>query len=117
MASIIQRDLNDRVKNDTFSSVEFIYKDNLDAPIDLTGVTIQIQFRYRSKTGTVVKDITTGSGITLTDAVNGKFEIDAFTPINWAVDCYYYDVQVTFSATNIKTYVWGLVKILQDITN
>lgn len=117
MASIVQRDLRDRIKNDTFSSVEFVFYDNLGSPIDLTGCTIQIQFRFRSKTGAIVKDISTGSGITLTDAANGTFEIDKFTPVDWAADCYYYDVQVTFTDSTIKTYVWGQVKVLQDVTN
>jgi hypothetical protein len=117
MASIVQRNLEDRVKNDTFSSVEFEYLDGNDDPIDLTDCTIRAQFRFRSKTGAVVKDIVTGTGITLTDPTNGIFKIDEFTPVDWEVDSYYYDVQVTFPSGKIKTYVWGIVKIIQDVTD
>ena len=116
MAVIQTSNLRDRVKNDTFRSVEFILEKN-DLPIDLTGVSIAIQFRYRCKTGKVVKNISTGSGITITDAVNGTFEIDEFTPVDWEIGTYYYDVQITFIDGSIKTYVQGNVKILQDTTN
>ena len=92
---MVTKNLKDRIKNDTFSSVEFEYLDNVGNPIDLTGASIQIQFRYRCKTGSVVKDISNGSGITITDAVNGLFEIDKFTPITFDVNTYYYDVQTT----------------------
>src|SRR5690606_26649768 len=117
MASIVQRNLEDRIKNDTFSSVEFEYLDANDDPIDLTDCTIRAQFRFRTKIGTVVKDVYENNGITLTDPENGKFEIDEFTPVDWEVDSYYYDVQVTFPDGRIKTYVWGIVKIIQDITD
>ncbi len=117
MASIVQKDLNDRIKNDTFSSVEFTLQDNLGAGIDITGASLQIQFRYRSKTGAIVKDISDSSGITVTDAANGVFEIDKFTPVDWEVDTYYYDVETTFASGDIKTYVWGEVKVIQDVTD
>ena len=116
MAVIQTSPLENRIKNDTFRSVEFII-DVDGTPVDLTGVTIQIQFRFRCKTGSVVKDIATTSGITITDAVNGTFEIDEFTPVDWAVDTYYYDAQITFTDGSIKTYIQGTVKILQDTTD
>ncbi len=116
MVVIQTSNLRDRIKNDTFRSVQFIFEQN-DLPIDLTGVGIRIQFRYRCKTGKVVKDISNGSGVTITDAINGTFEIDQFTPIDWEVGSYYYDVQITFTDGSIKTYVQGSVKILQDTTN
>ncbi len=53
----VTKNLKNRIKNDTFSSVEFEYLDNVGSPIDLTDAAIQIQFRYRCKTGVVVKDI------------------------------------------------------------
>jgi len=113
----VTKNLKNRIKNDTFSSVEFEYLDNVGSPIDLTGAAIHIQFRYRCKTGEVVKDISDGSGITITDAAAGKFEIDKFTPITFEVDTYYYDVQTTFANGDIKTYVNGTFKVLQDVTD
>ncbi len=117
MASIVTKNLKDRLKNDTFSSVKFTIQDNLGAPIDLTGVSIHIQFRFRKKTGNVVKDITLGSGITLTDATNGIFTIDKFTPVTFEVDTYFYDAEITFTSGDIHTYVQGTFKVIQDTTN
>lgn len=116
MASIVRRNLNDRIKNDTFESVNFNIADGVGDPIDLTGISAHIQFRFRCKTGAVVKDITIGSGITLTDAVNGVLTIDEFTPITFEPDNYFYDVEITFTSGKIKTYVFGTFEVLQDIT-
>ena len=117
MASIVRKNLEDRVKNDTFESVNFNLKDGVGDPIDLTGVAIQIQFRYRCKTGSVAKDISIGSGVTLTDDVNGIFTIDEFTPITFEIGTYFYDVEITFVSGKIKTYVFGTFEVLQDITD
>ena len=111
MATIQRVNLENRVKNDTFGAVNMTF-----TGVDLTGSAIRIMFRYRSKTGTVVKDISSGSGITVTGATDGEFTIDAFTPVDWAVDTYYYDVQITNSSSEVNTYLWGTVNIIQDIT-
>ena len=108
--------LKDRIKNDTFSSVLFTYQDNLGTPIDITGAELKVQFRFRNKTGRVVKEVSDGLGITITNATAGEFKIDEFTPVDWQVDCYYYDVQMTLNG-EIKTYVGGKVKVIQDVTN
>ena len=117
MATIQTTNLKDRIKNDTFSSVQFTFQDNLGAAIDLTGATIQIQFRFRSKTGSIVKDVAIGSGITVAAPATGVIVLDEFTPVDWAVDTYYYDVQITFATGVIRTYVQGTVKVLQDTTD
>ena len=85
-------------------------------PIDITGATIKIQFRYRSKVGAIKKEITDGVGITVEDALNGIFKIDAFI-IDWTPDLYYYDVEITFLNGVVKTYIQGTLKVIQDITN
>ena len=112
MATIQTKKLQDRLKGDTFEAVNFTF-----TGVDLTGASIRIQFRYRCKTGAIVKDISTGSGITITDATAGKFTIDEFTPIDWEVDTYYYDVPIVFPSGKNKTYLKGTVKINQDTTN
>ena len=87
----------DQYKNDTFDGVRYTLQNSGTlTPIDLTGATIRIQFRYRSKVGQVKKEITDGVGITVEDAVNGIFKIDAFI-IDWTPDLYYYDVEITLS--------------------
>tara|TARA_R110000803_G_scaffold76454_1_gene141053 strand:+ start:5037 stop:5393 length:357 start_codon:yes stop_codon:yes gene_type:complete len=116
MATIVRRNLNDRIKNDTFSSVQFTIQDGDAVAIDLTGVAIAIKFRYRCKTGSVVKTLAVASGITLTTPLSGIFTIDEFTPITFEVGTYYYDAEITFTDGTIKTYVWGTFDVLQDVT-
>ena len=62
------------------------------------------------------KEITDGVGITVEDALNGIFKIDAFI-IDWTPDLYYYDVEITFLNGVVKTYIQGTLKVIQDITN
>ncbi len=117
MASIVTQNLNDRIKNDTFRSVQFTLTDENSDPIDLTGATIEIEFRFRCKTGSVVKSVSVGSGITVATPANGILVLDAFTPVDWAADTYYYDCEIGFSDGTIQTPVQGMVEILQDTTN
>ena len=117
MAVIQTKVLKDRIKGDTFGSVNFIIENSLGAAIDLTGATIKIQFRYRSKLGAIVRDMDIGTGITVPTPTNGILTIDAFEPIAYAIDTYFYDVEITFSDGRIKTYVQGTFKVLQDTTH
>ena len=117
MASIVTQQLNDRIKNDTFKSVQFTLTDQMAAAIDLTGASIDIEFRFRSKTGSVVKAVSVGSGITVSTPSNGILVLDEFTPVDWAADTYFYDVQITFSDGTIQTPVQGTVCVLQDTTD
>ena len=109
--------IKDQYKNDTFDGVRYTLIDiDAQTPINLTDVTIKIQFRYSSKVGKVQKEITEADGITIEDAVNGIFKIDPFI-IDWAVNTYYYDIEITFTNGVVKTYVQGTLKVIQDITN
>ena len=116
MATIVRKNLNDRIKNDTFDSVKFTIQDGNSVAIDLTGSAIASKFRYRCKTGAVVKTLSIGSGITLTTPLSGIFHIDKFTPITFEVGEYYYDIEITLASGDIKTYVWGTFDVLQDVT-
>ena len=42
---MVVKKLSDRIKNDTFSSVEFEYLDEIGTPLNLTGASIRVQFR------------------------------------------------------------------------
>jgi hypothetical protein len=119
MAVIIQTNkLLPRLKNDTFASVDFKIKNfNTGLPIDLTDVTAQMQFRYNTKLGSVVKDVSVGSGLTITDAENGWITLDAFTPVSWEIGCYHFDLPITYPSGVIKTYNQGTVEIIQDTTD
>lgn len=106
----------DHYKGDTFNGMQFTLKDTVsEDAIDLTDVLIYIQFRRGSKIGQIVKDLSIGQGITLTDAINGIFRIDPFIN-NWAVSIYFYDVQMKFANEVIRTYVTGTQNLVQDVT-
>jgi hypothetical protein len=116
MASILTHKLNDRIKGDTFSSVQFEYIDSdTNNPVDLTGAFIEIDFMYKCKTGTKVLEAkSNGNGVDIIDSSNGIFILEAFTPITWSIGSYFWDVKVTFADGTKKTYIQGTVKILQD---
>ena len=82
--------------------------------MDLTNVEIKMDFLYKGATNTKVQK-SEGSGITVTDAANGQFTIDAFT-LN-QVGTWEYDLQFTFSAdSTVFTYLKGAIEIFEDIT-
>ncbi len=112
MANIGTYNLADHHKGDTWNGVQFTILSNGSA-VDLTSATVRVMFRRESKTGKVVKSLTVGSGVTLTDASNGVLTIDAFT-LDWSPNTYFYDVEVTLSGGTIRTYVEGYIKINQD---
>ena len=103
--------LNPQLKNDTFNGVRF----TLSPVTDLTGATIKTQFRKGSKTNQASKEITTSSGITVEDLVNGVFVWDSFI-MDLSVGTYYYDVEITFASGDVKTYIEGTMKVTQDTT-
>lgn len=109
----IHRRLRDRRKGQTFSRVKFRY--TLDGiPMSISGATILAKIRYKNDCGPIVKTLTDSDGITVTDAVNGFFEIDEFTPVVFDPALYYFDVEITFSDGRIKTYVECSFPVLKD---
>jgi len=72
-------------------------------------------FRKGKQTGPIQKTVELGSGLTMVDAVNGKFAIDGFQ-IDWVTDTYYYDIPTTFTGAIVRTYIKGVIKVKQNIT-
>jgi len=103
--------LSNQLKGDTFNGARF----TLSPVTDLTGASIQTQFRRDGKTNPIQKDIAVGTGITVEDLANGVFVWDAFI-IDWTVGTYHWDVQITFADTSVKTYIEGTIKVVQDTT-
>ncbi len=116
MATIAFKNLRDRVKDRTSKSVKFTANDGLGVGIDLTGTTIELDFRYSTKLGTIVKETAIGTGITLTDAVNGIFTLDKFL-LDWQVGCYWYGAVITFPNGDIDENLQGQIKVLQNVPN
>jgi len=105
------------VRGDGFNGVQFTLSNITTAtPIDLTAAIIRCQFRKGSKSGGLSLDLSIGNGITVDDAVNGTFTLDAISSMELAVSIYYYDVEVTFSSGVVKTYVQGVLEIVNDVT-
>ena len=102
----------DHTKGDTYEGAEEFTIIDADVP-DLTGATIRMHIRNQNND--LVKSIDTSGGITITDAVNKKFKINAFD-VELSACTYYYDIEVTFSNDVIVTYLKGTWTIIQDIT-
>ena len=70
-------------------------------PLDLTSVTITAKAR-KQKNESKVQEFST----TITDAVNGVFEIDEQL-IDWEVGTWLYSIQFTFPDLTRKVYIEG----------
>jgi hypothetical protein len=97
--------LNTHKSGDTFSGATFTVNVNA-APLDLTGATIVLTMRQTDCLGPIALTLDTTSGLTVTDAPNGIFQIDeqiiSVTPAT-----YYYDIQFTLADASKKTYISG----------
>jgi hypothetical protein len=101
-------------RGDTFYAVPFeIKKDNV--AIDLSDTVIKMQVRQNYGGAIVLNfDSTDDVGITITDAVAGKFKIDEQI-IDIPAYNYIYDIQFNFDGI-IRTYVSGNFLITNDVT-
>lgn len=107
--------ISDHLKGDWFDGVQFtLINATTSTPIDLTDATIRMMLKtdklYKS-----VKLFETGDGITITDAVNGIFQVDPQT-VDYAANSYIFDIEITFLTGVVKTYITGTWDIIQDIT-
>ena len=109
--------IQNQYRNDTFDGVEFtILNEVTEIGIDLTGCTIEIQFKGGYNKSELVKSITNqNKGVENTDLVNGVFTILPFI-VDWKPDMYFYDIQIKFPDGVIKTFVRGTVTIIDDIS-
>ena len=111
-------DFRDRYKNDTSGKVSFVATQTIDevtTPIDLTGVTIRMDIKSNKNSTVSELTLTIGNGITVTNAVNGEFEIDAFLCTLNAYN-YCYDLEFTFPTGVVQTWIRGNFNVIQDVT-
>ena len=102
-------------RNDTFAAQAFVYKRN-GVVIDLTGATIAMMLRLvKTQTTPDLSLSTATSGITITTAAAGEWEVDAQV-ISIAAGVYFQDVQLTEASGVISTFTSGTWTILQDVT-
>jgi len=103
------------IRNDTFQKVTFDI-DRDGSPIDLTGATIRMMLRLNKTQASPDLSLSTAaSGITITDAVNGLFEIDEqIISIDSAV--YFHDMELDESGGEVNTLIEGTFTVTQDVT-
>lgn len=108
-------DFCDHIQGTTLEGLQLQITDD-GTPIDITGADIKCQFRQSRKTGDLVRDFSVGSGITITDAPNGMFEIDAFLLDGMDVATYFYDIKTVILGYGTDVFLQGKIKILQGVT-
>jgi ligand-binding sensor domain-containing protein len=118
MATTINLDTATRVditcrKGDTFK-LEFTFTDDNGDAIDLTSYAWKMDVK---ETDTSSADIIADSDFTYTGTDQGKLTVDATAATMAAVagGLYVYDLQST-SAGTVKTWVYGLFKINEDVS-
>jgi hypothetical protein len=86
-----------------------------DSPVDLSGATIRMQVR-RTRCMPPILDISTASGITVTDAANGEFRINPTIITANTFGPHDYDIEITFTDGTVRTWVSGVIDIVEDVT-
>lgn len=101
-------------RGDTFEAVDFEVKIN-NVAVDFTDAVIRMQLR-KQHGGPIGLSLTSvdNAGITITDAINGKFKINEQI-INIEAFKYIYDIEFNING-KVKTYVVGNFTITNDIT-
>ncbi|MFO0089295.1 MAG: hypothetical protein ACK518_00530 [bacterium] len=101
------------IRGDTWSGITLDIK-NSGVPIDLTGATIRINLFHAC--GTKKQLYSGGGGITITDPVNGVFQINSINRLDWEIGKHNGDCEITYSNTIRTTYCIVNVTVTDDIT-
>ena len=88
----------------TYNGAEFTVNVN-GSPLNLVGASAKMQIRYSFDTA-VLYEFSFGSGLTLTDPVNGKFVFDNQI-ITIPPGKYKYDILITLANGTVKIYPSG----------
>lgn len=101
-------------RGDTFDGVEFQINVN-GSPLNLTGATLLMVIKTTANAPTVSATLTETTGLTITNALQGKFVIDEqILPLS--AGQYIYDIQITIG-TKVKSYIKGSILVEQDVSN
>lgn len=86
-------------------------------PLNLTGATINIEFRFQNRLGPVSKLLSTSNGgITISNPTQGIFQMNQFT-VDMMVGIHFYDCEIIIGENFKKTYFGGTLNVMQDTTN
>lgn len=102
-------------RGDTYDGCVFTIEYEDHTPLDLTGASILMQIKKSASDDEPVLEFTDTDGITITDAINGEFQIDEVI-IDILPKIYQYDIQVTLSNGKVKTFVEGKFTVNSDIS-
>lgn len=100
-------------KGDTWN-VQLTFTDDNSDPVDLSGAALKIQVKSTKGSSTSVLELTEGSGITVSGAGSNIVTINTVADISKGN--YYYDLEATYSPTNIITFLKGKVIVVEDVT-
>lgn len=117
MASIYN--IPNQYNGDTFETVTFnFYNTSSDNgnEIDLSNSTPKMDIRRDNSRGKVVKELTIGNGLEWINQSLGQFRTQPFL-IDWGGGKYVYDLQISYNATSVQTYIKGVINVTEDITD
>ena len=108
------------IRGDT-KKIKVTTKDSEGNAFDLTGATVWFTVKEsdRDPDGAAFFRKTNGSGITITDASGGKFDID-IDPADTRgerTDAYVCDIQIKTSDDKVRTPAKGTLTITRDVTH
>ena len=93
-----------------------IYSDADGVGIDLTGSSIDVQAKINAESDVKLFDLSIGSGITVTDAVNGEFEMLVDDTTAWEIGIYQCDIQYTDASGVVSSTETFEIEVIQDVT-
>ena len=82
---------------------EYVYKTQDGTPIDITGFSIKCQARVSKSSEETLFDLSIGSGITVTDATAGAYEIQILDTTLWGLTTYLMEFQFTNPVGFVKS--------------
>jgi hypothetical protein len=74
-------------------------------------------FFVNQSTGAVGLQLTTGSGVTITDAAGWSFEVGAITSFPLAAGTWFWSIEATAADGTIKTRAAGTINVILDATH
>jgi len=93
-----------------------VYKDETGTPIDLTGMTVEMQIRQADDT--LVTDVDGLGAITVTNASGGEITVHVppATTTNWPVETLYYDIKL-INGTEEDALLYGSIDVSKGVTD
>lgn len=93
---------------------QLVFTDSNSDPIDLSEATLRMQIKTAKGVSASVKQLTIGSGLTLSGAGSNVVTINTSVDME-AKKSYVYDLEAAFSDNTI-TYLKGTITVQEDVT-